>query len=142
MITERGTENQNIFVLDSKYYRYSATKNPNHLPDSGSIIKQIAYAEYIDNSDNKNKLPYDIRNYIKTENIYNAFIMPAEINSIEEIGYASCETVLPQNETICEKTYYKIYGILLDIKTLMYKHSSHDKKLINELANTIIMTNN
>ena len=47
MITNRGNQNQKIFVLDSKYYRYGATKNPNHLPDSSSVVKQLAYAEYI-----------------------------------------------------------------------------------------------
>ena len=32
-------ENQKIFVLDSKYYRYGATKKSNHLPDSASVVK-------------------------------------------------------------------------------------------------------
>ena len=137
MIVNRGKENQKIFVLDSKYYRYGTTKNPNHLPDSSSIIKQLAYAEYIDNEENRTKLPENIRAFIKTENIYNVFIMPAKNTQIENIGYASSDYVLGQNESVKEKNYYKIYGILLDIKTLLHCHAQHDEKLIRELAEKI-----
>ena len=137
MITKRGKENQKIFVLDSKYYRYGATKNPNHLPDSASVVKQIAYAEYIDNVKNRNKLPENIIPFIKTENIYNAFIMPSDNTSPENIGYVSADYVLLQDSEDTSKPYYKIHGILLDIKSIMYKHIPHDKKLIEELANII-----
>ena len=133
MIQNRGDENQKIFVLDSKYYRYGSTKNPNHLPDSGSIVKQFAYAEYIGNKDNRGKLPSDVGDYVRTENIYNTFVMPAEKTEIENIGYASANYVSGKPEN-----YYKIQGILLDIKTLMHKHIPHDKKLIDELADKII----
>ena len=69
MITNRGKPEQKIFVLDSKYYRYGATKNPNHLPDSASVVKQLAYADYIDNKDNRNKLPKDVRDNISDSSI-------------------------------------------------------------------------
>lgn len=137
MITKRGKENQKIFVLDSKYYRYGATKNPNHLPDSASVVKQIAYAEYIDNVKNRNKLPENISPFIKTENIYNAFIMPSDNTSPENIGCVSADYVLPQDSENTSKPYYKIHGILLDIKSIMYKHIPKDKKLIEGLANII-----
>ncbi len=137
MITNRGNENQKIFVLDSKYYRYGATKNPNHLPDSASVVKQLAYAQYIDNPDSRNKLPAKVRPFIKSENIYNAFIMPANTPTPENIGYVSADYVLPQTSDEAEKPYYKIHGILLDIKSIMYHHIPHDKKLIEKLANLI-----
>ena len=137
MITNRGKENQKIFVLDSKYYRYGATKNPNHLPDSASVIKQIAYADYIAKVENRTKMPADLSAFIKNESIYNAFVMPAENLSPENIGYVSADYVLPQNSEETSKPYYKIYGILLDIKSIMYKHIPKDKKLIEELANLI-----
>lgn len=137
MITEREKENQKIFVLDSKYYRYGATKNPNHLPDSASVVKQIAYAQYIDNEENRAKLPKDVCFFIKSENIYNAFIMPSDNNCPENIGYVSADYVLPQNSEDTNKPYYKIHGILLDIKSIMYKHVPKDKKLIEELSNLI-----
>ena len=137
MITNRGNENQKIFVLDSKYYRYGATKNPNHLPDSASVVKQLAYAKYIDNADTRTKLPKDVSPFIESENIYNAFIMPADTPTPENIGYVSADYVLPQDSDKAEKPYHKIHGILLDIKSIMYRHIPHDKKLIEELAELI-----
>ena len=137
MITDRGKENQKIFVLDSKYYRYGATNYPNHLPDSSSVVKQIAYAQYIDTTDNRKNMPCDVSSFIKTEKIYNAFIMPADNTSPENIGYVSADYVLPQDSEESLKPYYKIHGILLDIKSLMYKHIPKDKKLIEELAGLI-----
>lgn len=138
MITDRGKENQKIFVLDSKYYRYGVTKNPNHLPDSASVVKQIAYAEYIDNANNRKNMPCDVSSFINSENIFNAFIMPADKTSAETIGYVSADYVLPQDSEETSKPYYKIYGILLDIKELMYHHVPHDNKLIEELATKIL----
>lgn len=137
MITNRGESNQKIFVLDSKYYRYGATKNPNHLPDSASVVKQIAYAQYIDNANNRKNMPCDVSSFINSENIFNAFIMPADKTSPENIGYVSADYVLPQNSEDTSIPYYKIHGILLDIKSIMYRHIPKDKKLIEELADII-----
>lgn len=137
MIQNRGKPEQKIFVLDSKYYQYGATKNPNHLPDSASVVKQLAYAEYIDNTEIRSKLPEDVRFFIKSGNIYNAFIMPADNESPENIGYVSADYALPQNSNLCEKPYHKIYGILLDIRTLMHSHRPHNIQAIAELAQKI-----
>ena len=137
MITDRGKENLKIFVLDSKYYRYGVTKNPNHLPDSASVVKQLAYAKYIDNANNRKNMPSEVSSFIKSENIYNAFIMPADNTSPENMGYTSADYVLPQDSEEVQIPYYRIHGILLDIKSLMYKHIPKDKKLIAELANLI-----
>jgi hypothetical protein len=137
MITNRGESNQKIFVLDSKYYRYGVTKNPNHLPDSASVVKQIAYAQYIDNVDNRKNMPCDVSSFINSENIFNAFIMPADNTSPENMGYTSADYVLPQDSEETSKPYYKIYGILLDIKSIMYRHIPKDKNLIAELVNLI-----
>lgn len=137
MIQNRGKPEQKIFVLDSKYYQYGATKNPNHLPDSASVVKQLAYAEYIDNTEIRSKLPEDVRFFIKSGNIYNAFIMPADNESPENIGYVSAEYVLPQDSEQTEKPYHKIYGILLDTRTLMHSHRPHNIQAIAELAQKI-----
>lgn len=137
MITNRGKPNQKIFVLDSKYYRYGATKNPNHLPDSASVVKQLAYADYIDNPQNRSKLPEDVRNNISDSSICNAFIMPAENIAPQNIGYVSADYVLPQDCLKADKPYHKIYGILLDVRTLMYHHIPHDKQMIATLAKVI-----
>ena len=77
MITNRGQDNQKVFVLDSKYYRYGESKNPNHLPDSSSVVKQIAYAQYIENPE-KNTIPEDVKKYTSNNQIYNAFILPGK----------------------------------------------------------------
>ena len=137
MIQNRGKPEQKIFVLDSKYCQYGATKNPNHLPDSASVVKQLAYAEYIDNTEIRSKLPEDVRFFIKSGNIYNAFIMPADNESPENIGYVSAEYVLPQDSEQAEKPYHQIYGILLDIRTLMHSHRPHNIQAIAELAQKI-----
>lgn len=137
MIQNRGKPEQKIFVLDSKYYQYGATKNPNHLPDSASVVKQLAYAEYIDNTEIRSKLPEDVRFFIKSGNIYNAFIMPADNESPENIGYVSAEYVLPQDSEQAEKPYHQIYGILLDTRMLMHSHRPHNIQAIAELAQKI-----
>ena len=137
MIQNRGKPEQKIFVLDSKYYQYGATKNPNHLPDSASVVKQLAYAEYIDNTEIRSKLPEDVRFFIKSGNIYNAFIMPADNESPENIGYVSAEYVLPQDSEQAEKPYHQIYGILLDTRMLMHSHRPHNIQAITELAQKI-----
>lgn len=137
MITERGESNQKIFVLDSKYYRYGATKNPNHLPDSGSVVKQLAYAEYIDNPKNRSKLPAEVGENISDSSIYNAFIMPAENLTPQNIGYVSSDYVLSQEADTATKSYHKIYGILLDVRTIMYHHIPHDCQMMANLAKVI-----
>ena len=135
MITNRGKPGQKIFVLDSKYYRYGATKNPNHLPDSSSVVKQIAYAQYIENTNNK--IPKDVKKNITPQKIYNAFIMPSDNPFPQNIGYSSADYVFPQTQTNAEKSYYKIHGILLDIKQLMFRHIPRDKEAIITLSNLI-----
>lgn len=128
MITDKGTENQKTFVLDSKYYRYGESRQLNHLPMSGSIIKQIAYAEYIENKENSGELKH------KSKAIYNAFIMPYESRKADEnmkfVGSARTDYKAG------DKSYYKIKAILVDTKWLMENHNRNDK-MIAELADLI-----
>jgi len=135
MIVNRGKPCQKIFVLDSKYYRYGATKNPNHLPDSSSVVKQIAYAQYIENPNNR--IPEDVKKNINLQKIYNAFIMPSDNQFPQNIGYTSADYVFPQSDTEPVSSYSKIHGILLDIKQLMFRHIPCDKEAIITLANLI-----
>lgn len=127
MITDKGTENQKTFVLDSKYYRYGESKQLNHLPMSGSIIKQIAYAEYIENKEKEGKLKH-------SKSIHNAFIMPFESkdSSINMKFVGSAYTDYKTGD----KPYYKIRAILIDTKWLMENHNRNDK-MIAELAELI-----
>jgi hypothetical protein len=128
MITDKASENQKIFVLDSKYYKYGKSKLLNHLPMSGSIVKQIAYAEYIENKENSGELKH------KSKSIYNAFIMPYESRKADEnlkfVGSARTDYKAG------DKPYYKIKAILVDTKWLIENHNRNDK-MIKELAELI-----
>src|SRR5574344_126858 len=142
MITQRGKPEQKIFVLDSKYYRYGATSNPSHLPVSESVVKQFAYAQYIDKQCSPEekatcRIPQDIQQQTTSQNIYNAFIMPADCEAPQNIGYVSADYSLSQKLTTPKHSYDKIYGILLDVKTLMFNHIPQDKEAIAILAKAI-----
>ena len=140
MITDyKNISNQKIFVLDSKYYKYGVSENFKDLPGSDSIIKQIAYAQFIDKMENE-ETPKGVFKY-KSQKIYNAFILP--YNSLQKkiykyIGKASSDYIRLISEK--NKPYYDIHGILIDIKTLMYEHNELDNQRIKELA-TIIENN-
>lgn len=141
MITNRGNSAQKVFVLDSKYYRYGETKNPNHLPDSSSVVKQIAYAQYIDNHD-KNTIPDDVKPHTSNNEIYNAFIMPGKKeDDFKNIGFVSADYVLSQssieNDEVPEKPFHKIHGILIDVRQLMTHHSKSNEKIV-KLQNAIL----
>ncbi len=132
MITNREKVGQKIFVLDSKYYRYGATKVKNHLPDSASIVKQFAYAEYIEKNDS---IPEKIKRNRTENSIFNAFIMPACVQKIENIGYAGADYIHRSDRA--EKSWHKIHGILLDTKTVMEHAAKKDNELIEQLAAAI-----
>lgn len=132
MITNRGKDGQEIFVLDSKYYRYGASGIKYHLPDSASIVKQFAYAKYIEENDS---IPGEVKKKRDGNSIFNAFIMPACTAKIKNIGYASADFI--QGADRAEKTWHKIHGILIDTKTLMEHSLQKDNELILELADEI-----
>ncbi len=132
MITNREKAGQKIFVLDSKYYRYGATKIKNHLPDSASIVKQFAYSEYIEKNDS---IPEKIKQNRTENSVFNAFIMPASVQKIENIGYAGADYINCLNKA--EKSWHKIHGILLDTKTVMEHAVKKDSELIGQLAEAI-----
>ncbi len=125
-----------IYVLDAKYYRYGITGNPNHLPDSSSINKQITYAEYI----------YSQRQ-VPDASLFNAFLMPYNaaknffgIQSVfGNIGVAVGDW---KSNT---HNYEKIQGILVDTRYLMYHYTGNPKNSIIALAQSIesaLATNN
>lgn len=138
MIQNRGKPGQKIFVLDSKYYRYGTTKIKNHLPSSESIVKQLAYAKYIE-SKNSN-IPADVKAQINEDSIFNAFIMPADLPDgnckMKNVGFASADFVFSETEEESQKSWHKIHGILLDTKFLMQNHAKNEK-LAAELAEVI-----
>ncbi len=137
MITNRGKENQKIFVLDSKYYKYGMSKFDYDLPGTGSIVKQFAYAEYIENS--PFSLPADVKKVLNKDEIYNAFILPGKSDKDHPLKYFGYSYADYKNTE--EKSYSKIYGFTFDVKSLMHTHIPKDKKLIEKLSELILNSN-
>lgn len=126
--------NNNIYVLDAKYYKYGATKNPFDLPESASINKQITYGEYID-------AQADLKNPDSV--IYNAFLMPFDKNHWAEenagtLHYAGEAVALWKDAGEGRgKEYEHIQGILLDVKHLMQIAEKRSETDIRQLAEII-----
>ncbi len=119
---------KDIYILDSKYYKYGITHNPLHLPNTASVQKQIVYGEHIENNYN-----YD--------NIYNAFILPFNRyknpfglnNNIEYVGFAKSSW---KNEN-SNKYYEKVSVILIDMKYLIDCYTSCTYNNIDKLISSI-----
>lgn len=116
----------NIFVLDAKYYKYGVTRRSFDLPGTSSISKQITYGEYIFKNKTSNS---------KTK-VYNAFIMPfnSSVKSENRIHYIGTATSEWKDNNF---DYEKVLGILVDVKYLMQITNSKNYDAINELSNLI-----
>ena len=128
-ILRYGT-NDDIYIIDSKYYRYgsfdlSRTKG---LPESSSIVKQITYGSHVQAEHPNNS-------------VYNAFIIPYdskspngdliqdEDKSLVYIGYVCSD----QDQ---DKTYGRIHTFLIDLKYVVktwnrFLHNKDQKKLVD-----------
>lgn len=123
----------NVYVLDAKYYKFGVTTKPSHLPESTSINKQITYGEYID--EEKKFREWHGENM----KVYNAFIMPFDS---QEGKFKTEEKMRHIGHAISSwksgaKEYESIQGILIDIKYLMKKSIQQDEKEIEKLAKLI-----
>lgn len=113
------------YVLDAKLYRYGWDPEPEHLPNSADINKQITYGEYIEQT---RRLP--------NEKLYNAFIMPYNkennlfmLNSnFGNIG----EAVSDWKPNV--KNYERIQGIVVDTRYLMYNYIGTSDQQKKEMA--------
>lgn len=116
------------YVLDAKCYRYGCTGNPDHLPGSSSIHKQITYGEYIERACG-----------IDPDALFNAFIMPYNCarnpfglkGEMEVIG----EAVGDWREN--RKYYERIQGILVDTRHLMRHYAGNTEEEKQKLADCI-----
>ncbi|MDY4575662.1 MAG: LlaJI family restriction endonuclease [Intestinibacter sp.] len=121
--------NDDIYVLDAKYYKFGITGNIKDLPNSSSINKQITYGEYI----------YNNKDFRDEKEVYNAFIIPYnshenEFNSIDyylNIGEATAEW------KIGDYMYEKVQAIILDTRYLMYHYKDNDENQMGKLSNVI-----
>ena len=120
----------NLFVLDSKYYKFGMTGERCHLPGAESVCKQMAYAEYVEQLMQEKEIPAFAGK--TSRNIFNAFIMPycaddepTLANSVnfgmkfEGYIYGDWKKV-PD----AERPYHKIACILLDVKSVMQNYAA------------------
>lgn len=126
------------YIIDSKYYRFGTTFNPNDLPTTTSIQKQITYAEELINNHG-------------VKNVWNAFILPFnkesnkakkmlkvdECSNLEYLGFASSSWNNSEG-----KDHNKIHTFLIDLKhvAMNYAYGSNDlliNKLVNDIADAI-----
>ena len=113
-----------IYVIDAKYYRYGKTGNPDHLPSTSSINKQITYGEYV--KEKKGKDPF------------NAFLMPYNMheNPFELNGeFATIGEAISKWKSGNNK-YEHIQGILVDTRFLMHNYENKKSNII-KLAKSI-----
>lgn len=125
--------NGKVFILDAKYYKYGATANPAHLPQSTSINKQITYGEYV-----ATEAKFQDGNGVSPK-IYNVFLMP--YNSTD-LPFKSGKTMMRIGEArgdwkISGAEYERVQGVLLDVKWLMNRAVRQNPKDINELAKLV-----
>lgn len=129
--------NDKVYVLDAKFYRYGYSGDPDHLPNSSDISKQITYGEYIERSKG-----------IPAKKLYNAFIMPfnREAHPFFTTGAdgqpVSCITdnIANIGEAVSNwkpgrKNYERIQGIVMDTRFLMYHYigmPDQQKRLLAE----------
>jgi len=122
-----------VYILDAKYYKYGVTGKRGDLPGSTSINKQITYGEYVAGKE-KFKILHG-----ETMRVFNAFIMPFDAlqkncnENIEmlKVGFASGNWKNDKND------FEKIQGILIDVKTLMKIGVRQDADKIMNLAKEI-----
>ena len=120
---------EKIYVLDAKYYRYGITMNPNDLPPTSSIQKQITYARHI-----KERFPD-----IAENKIYSAFIMPAMIGTKDKYQVVSVGLTTWEQYSKNTPNYAYILGILVDTKWLI---SNYTRKNDNEIETLSLLIEN
>ncbi|MBY6915760.1 LlaJI family restriction endonuclease [Clostridium botulinum] len=125
--------NNNVYVIDAKYYKYGETGKPSDLPESTSINKQITYGEYISEEEKFRKI------HGENMRVYNSFIMPF---NAQKRRYSTENEFLYIGEAISSwkknnKSYDRIQGILVDIKYLMKINVRQEESAIYKLAEII-----
>lgn len=121
----------NVYILDAKYYKYGVTGRQCDLPGSPSISKQITYGEYVSGEKKFKKL------HGLEMKVFNAFLMP--FDSVKNKGNIK---MLKVGEALSDwkkntEEYQKIQGILLDVKSLMSINVYQEDIEIMKLAELI-----
>ena len=126
MIYKNSEGKEKIYILDAKYYRYGATHNSEHLPNSADINKQITYGEYVKKAKEKDN-----------DSLFNAFLMPYNMDNnlfeSKDVFINVAESYGKWRNNLDK--YEKIQGILVDVRYLMLNYLGNhddDKKKLAE----------
>lgn len=116
-----------VYVLDAKYYKYGITRNPNDLPPTSSIQKQITYARHI-----KETFPD-----IEEDKIFSAFIMPSMLDTNIKAQVVSVGLTTWEQYTKNTPNYAYILGILMDTRWIISNFTRKNEIEIEHLAKLI-----
>ena len=125
-------EDNNVFVLDAKYYGFDSPGGKKKLPGTSDINKQVTYGVYaerihIDKAYNAFLIPYDIKHH-RHSDIFNLKTGGHRIKKYAYIGYARMKGNVRE-----DKKHEKVLAILVDTKWLMENAGvrGEQKELIN-----------
>ena len=120
---------EDVYILDSKFYRFGFTGREKDLPDTTSIQKQITYGDYI-----KRNVKISIKN------IYNAFLLPYDKkrevfksnDNLQYIGFA--KSTWKDNS----EEYEFVHAFLIDLKHVVktwnrFNHKEDVETLISAI---------
>lgn len=120
---------EDVYILDSKFYRFGFTGREGDLPETTSIQKQITYGDYIKRN---TKTPVN--------RIYNAFLLPYDKkrdmfrseDNLQYIGFA--KSTWKDNS----EGYEFVHAFLIDLKHVVktwnrFNHKDDQEKLIQEI---------
>lgn len=137
----RLNNSDNIYIIDSKFYRYGSLDHSKTLglPEAASIVKQITYGLYIKSNflDNKEKT-------LNSGKVYNVFMLPFDSNSNDQNTNNIANEIIVYKGYVCAKSDKvisfsdRIYLFLIDLKYVVktWNKMSHDKErtiLINKI---------
>lgn len=119
-------DGERLFVIDAKFYKFGLSGKEFDLPSSGSICKQIAYAEFVE----RNAERLNLESPEIGQRIFNAFVLPycAEPTADFEkksglkmrfVGHCYGDWKSCEPDAKDFKPYHRIAGILVDVKSLL-----------------------
>ncbi len=143
-------EGNRLYVLDAKYYKFGVTGSASDLPSSGSICKQIAYAEYVETHwkeilgvDSIATPSASLQNDTLPKPIYNAFLLPYCFDAdnsqlppddgfetrpckMRFIGFChgNWKNLDARPGEVDYRSYHRIAGILLDVRSVMENYGA------------------
>lgn len=136
-------EGNRLYVLDAKYYKFGMTGSASDLPSSGSICKQIAYAEYVETHW---KTILGVDSIVLQNPIYNAFLLPYCFDAdnsqlppddgfetrpckMRFIGFChgNWKNLDARPGEDDYRPYHRIAGILLDVRSVMENYGALGK---------------